>query len=255
MRSDRARKGSGGPKDFGAGLKYSSRQENMNGCEEGVEFLPVNNAKKVEKRGPRRWVVLVALLFAFLLLSLLVGFLVWHFQYREVQVQKVFNGYLRITNENFLDAYENSNSTEFMSLASKVKEALKLLYGRIPSLGPYHKDSAVTAFSEGSVIAYYWSEFSLPQHLVEEAERAMAIEHVVTLPPRARSLNSFVMTSVVAFPTDPSTMQTARDNSCSFALHARGREQTRFTTPGFPNSPYPARARCQWALRGTPTRC
>ncbi|XP_062054451.1 suppressor of tumorigenicity 14 protein [Lepus europaeus] len=250
MRSDRARKGSGGPKDFGAGLKYSSRQENMNGFEEGVEFLPVNNAKKVEKRGRRRWVVLVAVLFAFLLLSLLVGFLVWHFQYREVQVQKVFNGYLRITNENFLDAYENSNSTEFMSLASKVKEALKLLYGRIPSLGPYHKDSAVTAFSEGSVIAYYWSEFSLPQHLVEEAERAMATEHVVTLPPRARALNSFVMTSVVAFPTDPRTMQTARDNSCSFALHARGREQTRFTTPGFPNSPYPARARCQWALRG-----
>lgn len=53
--------------------------------------------------------------------------------------------------------------------------------------------------SEGSVIAYYWSKFSLPQHLVEDAERTMAEEHVVTLPPRARSLSSFVMTSVVAF--------------------------------------------------------
>lgn len=39
-------------------------------------------------------------------------------------------------------------------------------------------------------------------------------------------------------------------DSCSFALHARGGELTRFTTPGFPNSPYPARARCQWTLRG-----
>lgn len=39
-------------------------------------------------------------------------------------------------------------------------------------------------------------------------------------------------------------------DSCSFALHARGREVTRFTTPGFPDSPYPARARCQWTLRG-----
>lgn len=51
----------------------------MNGFEEGVEFLPANNTKKVEKRGPRRWVVLVAVLFSFLLLSLMAGLLVWHF--------------------------------------------------------------------------------------------------------------------------------------------------------------------------------
>lgn len=37
---------------------------------------------------------------------------------------KVFNGYLRITNENFLDAYEDPNSTEFANLAQKVKEAV-----------------------------------------------------------------------------------------------------------------------------------
>ncbi|XP_037697891.1 suppressor of tumorigenicity 14 protein isoform X2 [Choloepus didactylus] len=78
----------------------------------------------------------------------------------------------------------------------------------------------------------------------------MAQERIVTLPPRARALQSFVMTSVVAFPTDPRMAQTTRDNSCSFALHARGGELTRFTTPGFPDSPYPARAHCQWALRG-----
>ncbi|XP_042552139.1 suppressor of tumorigenicity 14 protein [Dipodomys spectabilis] len=250
MRSERTRKASGGPKDFGAGLKYSSRLENMNGLEEGVEFLPVNNAKKVEKRGPRRWVVLAALLVSFLLLSLVAGLLVWHFQYRNVRVQKVFNGYLRIKNENFIDAYENSNSSEFISLANKVKEALKLLYSEVPVLGPYHKKSAVTAFSEGSVIAYYWSEFSIPQHLEEEAERAMAVERVITLPPRARALSSFVLTSVVAFPSDPRSVQRTQDNSCSFALHARGGELTRFATPGFPDSPYPAHARCQWALRG-----
>uniref|UniRef100_A0A8C5K158 Suppressor of tumorigenicity 14 protein homolog n=1 Tax=Jaculus jaculus TaxID=51337 RepID=A0A8C5K158_JACJA len=234
--------------EFGVGLLLSL--QNMNGFEEGVEFLPANNAKKVEKRGPRRWVVLVALLVVFLLLSLVAGFLVWHFQYRNMRVQKVFNGYLRITNENFLDAYENSNSTEFISLASKVKEALKLLYSGVPVLGPYHKTSAVTAFSEGSVIAYYWSEFSVPQSLVEEVERAMAKERVITLPPKARAQRSFVLTSVVAFPTDPRMLQRTQDNSCSFALHARAGELTRFATPGFPDSPYPAYARCQWVLRG-----
>ncbi|XP_027267542.1 suppressor of tumorigenicity 14 protein isoform X1 [Cricetulus griseus] len=224
--------------------------QNMNGFEEGVEFLPVNNAKKVEKRGPRRCVVLVVLLVSFLFLSLVAGFLVWHFLYSNVRIQKVFNGHLRVTNENFLDAYENSNSTEFKDLANQVKEALKLLYSEVPVLGPYHKRSAVTAFSEGSVIAYYWSEFSIPPHLAEEVDRAMAVERVVTLPPRARALKSFVLTSVVAFPTDPRLLGRTQDNSCNFALHAHGGEVMRFTTPGFPNSPYPAHARCQWVLRG-----
>uniref|UniRef100_A0A452RBL4 CUB domain-containing protein n=1 Tax=Ursus americanus TaxID=9643 RepID=A0A452RBL4_URSAM len=52
----------------------------MNGVEEGVEFLPVNNTKKVEKRGPKRWVVLVAVLVGLLLLSVVACVLVWHFQ-------------------------------------------------------------------------------------------------------------------------------------------------------------------------------
>ena len=45
---------------------------------------------------------------------------------RNVRVQKIFNGYLSVRNENFLDAYENSNSTEFANLAKKVKEAVSL---------------------------------------------------------------------------------------------------------------------------------
>ncbi|KAM5245948.1 suppressor of tumorigenicity 14 protein [Ctenodactylus gundi] len=250
MKSDRARKAGGAPKDFGAGLKYSSRLENMNGFEEGIEFLPANNSRKVEKAGPWRRVLLATLFGGLLLLSLAVGLLVWHFQYRNVRVQKVFNGYLRITNENFVDAYENSNSTEFKNLANKVQDALKLLYSEVPVLGPYHKKSAVTAFSEGSVIAYYWSEFHVPQHLEEAAERAMAEERVVTLPPRARALGAFVLTSVVAFPTDPRILPRTPDSRCRFALHARGTVPTRFSTPGFPDSPYPARARCHWVLRG-----
>uniref|UniRef100_A0A8C2PLW7 Matriptase n=1 Tax=Capra hircus TaxID=9925 RepID=A0A8C2PLW7_CAPHI len=250
MKSERARRGAGGSGALGAGLKYTSRPENMNGCEEGVEFLPANNSRKVEKGGPRRWVVLVAVLAAFLALSLLAGLLAWRFQDRNVRVQKIFNGYLSVRNENFLDAYENSNSTEFANLAKKVKEALKFLYSGIPVLGPYYKTSTVTAFSEGSVIAYYWSEFDIPKHLVKEAEQAMAEKRMVTVPPRARSMSSFVMTSVVAFPSDPRIIQNTRDNSCSFALHAQGSEPTRFSTPGFPDSPYPSHARCQWTLRG-----
>lgn len=54
---------------------------------------------------------------------------------QNMRVQKIFNGYLRITNENFVDAYENSNSTEFANLANKVKEAVSPVPGQgAPSL-------------------------------------------------------------------------------------------------------------------------
>lgn len=56
--------------------------------------------------------------------------LLWSPIDRNVRVQKVFNGYLRITNENFLDAYENSSSTEFANLANKVKEAVSPAPGK-----------------------------------------------------------------------------------------------------------------------------
>lgn len=48
----------------------------------------------------------------------------------------------------------------------------------------------------------------------------------------------------------PRGLSVSHADSCSFALHARSGELMRFTTPGFPDSPYPARARCQWTLRG-----
>ena len=56
----------------------------------------------------------------------------WSLTDRNVRVQKVFNGYLRVTNENFLDAYENSSSTEFANLAKKVKEAVSPIPGQSP---------------------------------------------------------------------------------------------------------------------------
>lgn len=69
----------------------------------------------------------------------------WRLADSNARVQKVFNGHLRVTNENFLDAYENSNSTEFKSLANQVKEAVSLGPGDVllpcPSQDP-GRDSA-----------------------------------------------------------------------------------------------------------------
>lgn len=45
-----------------------------------MEFLPAMNSKKMEKRGPKRWVVVTVMIVVFLLISLTTGLLVWHFK-------------------------------------------------------------------------------------------------------------------------------------------------------------------------------
>lgn len=54
--------------------------QDMNNLDEGVEFLPAMNSKKMEKRGPKRQVVIAVLIIVFLLVSLTTGLLFWHFK-------------------------------------------------------------------------------------------------------------------------------------------------------------------------------
>uniref|UniRef100_A0A8D0G898 matriptase n=1 Tax=Sphenodon punctatus TaxID=8508 RepID=A0A8D0G898_SPHPU len=207
----------------------------MNGLEEGVEFLPTMNSKKVEKRGPKRWIVVVSVLATFLIVSLLVGLLVWHFKYQSTRIQKVYNGHLRILNEAFIDAYENSSSSEFVALAMKVKSTVK------NSVNLSHMERLEF---EGSVVAYFWSKFSVPAYKANALDRSMADSQALsqTMTWKLRS-NVLLIESVAAF------RKSHLCYSCSFALHAKEGEITSFTTPGFPNSPYPPKARCQWILR------
>ncbi|XP_042656434.1 suppressor of tumorigenicity 14 protein isoform X3 [Tyto alba] len=234
----------------GAGMRYSAQPQEMNNLEEGVEFLPAMNSKKMEKHGPKRRVVVSVTIVVFLLISLVTGLLVWHFRYRNVAVRKVFNGHLRVLNWDFLDAYENSSSPEFVMLAKKVKSTVEEIYRNHADIGPYHKETVITAFSEGSVIAYYWSDFLVPKYREENLDRAMADKQSLAQRWNPRLRNPMLkVESVIAFPADPSIAHSARNNSCMFALHAKEGEVTSFTTPGFPNSPYPNNALCYWALR------
>lgn len=56
-----------------------------------MEFLPAMNSKKMEKRGPKRRVVVAIVIVAFLLISLVTGLLVWHFKC-ECEVQPTPRG-------------------------------------------------------------------------------------------------------------------------------------------------------------------
>ncbi|XP_054853599.1 suppressor of tumorigenicity 14 protein isoform X2 [Eublepharis macularius] len=233
-----------------SGLKYTSKKEDMNNLEEGVEFLPTMNAKKLEKSDPKRWMVVAAILVVCLIASLLVGFLVWHFKYRNAPVQKLYNGHLRFTGARFIDAFENSNSSEFADLAWSVKKMIIDIYKKNPDVGPFHKETVITSFSEGSIIAYYWSEFSVPKLQADTLDKAMVNIQASnqTLIQTSRNLRLQVDT-IVAFSTNPDAIKASQDNRCKYALHAKEGLITSFTTPGFPNSHYPSNARCQWELR------
>ncbi|MEE6514600.1 hypothetical protein FKM82_022904 [Ascaphus truei] len=272
----------------------------MNGFEEGVEFLPVMNTKKVEKRGPKRKFIFLGVVIGAVLLSLTIGLLVWHFKYRNASMQKIYTGQLRITNYPFLDAYENPSSPEYADLSAKVIEMLKNTYQGVPDLAPHFKQCNVTAFSEGSIIAYYWAEFAVPAYREAALEKAMSELKVKTVYLRHHSLLS--VDSLVAFRKyGTSTSNTAfclerdrdrfssrklelilvqaaseqagnkqrkrkaeqiavdielarkfRDSGRTFFLHTKTGDVTKFSTSGFPNSPYPANTLCQWALRADP---
>ncbi|XP_063167671.1 suppressor of tumorigenicity 14 protein [Candoia aspera] len=233
-----------------SGLKYSSKTENMNGLEEGVEFLPTMNTKKLEKRGPKRWVVVVTIVSIFLFLSLLVGLLVWHFEYRSALVQKPYDGSVRLIGARFIDAYENSSSPEFAWLAKNTKQMLLGIYANNADVGPFHKETEIMAFSEGSIIAYFLSKFSVPKYKVDAFDKAMANLKILKQMEIPRHRNPwFRVESLVAFPSDLDMIKALEDNSCRYALHAKEGVVTSFTTPGFPNNPYPSNVRCLWTLR------
>ncbi|XP_060107170.1 suppressor of tumorigenicity 14 protein [Heteronotia binoei] len=239
-----------GAQGMGSGLKYSNKKEDMNGLEEGVEFLPTMNAKKLEKRDPKWYMMMAGIVVVCLAVSLLVGFLVWHFKYKNAPVQKLYNGHLRLTGSRFIDALENSSSSEFATLAGKVKKMIIDIYKNNPDVGQFHKETVITSFSEGSIIAYYWSEFSVPKLQADALDKAMANIQASNQAQMHKLRNPDLrVDTIVAFSTNPDTIKASRDSSCKYALHAKEGLVTSFTSPGFPNSPYPSNARCQWELR------
>ncbi|OCT72280.1 hypothetical protein XELAEV_18035255mg, partial [Xenopus laevis] len=215
------------------GLGYRS----LNGFEEGVEFLPATNSKKVEKTGPKKKLAIFGLVIGAALLSLTIGLLVWHFAYRNKPVNKLYTGYLTIANTPFIDAYENSTTAEFSDLSAKVIDTLQTVYNGNKDIAPYLQKCSISAFSEGggnNVIGYYWSEFSVPAFREAAFEKAISELKLPSVNPRQRT---FAVDSLVAY------------RSCAYFLHSSNGVVAKFSSPGFPDSPYPRNARCLWTLR------
>ncbi|MBN3307043.1 ST14 protein, partial [Amia calva] len=183
-------------------------------------------------------------------IALIIGVLVWHFHFRKARVPKIYSGSLRITNKDFLEAYENPNSTEFRVLAEKVKGELKTIYSGNPQLSKYYTSSTVHAFSEG-VIAYYLSEFNVPVGQEAAVDSAIvAVDKTANARKASRRFTEHLnLDSVVSGAVDPRMARAARQGSCRHYIHAQADKTLTLQSPGFPDTPYPPNTYCEWQLR------
>uniref|UniRef100_A0AAQ5Y5E1 Suppressor of tumorigenicity 14 protein homolog n=1 Tax=Amphiprion ocellaris TaxID=80972 RepID=A0AAQ5Y5E1_AMPOC len=220
-----------------------------------VQFLPASDNKKLEKKkGPGKVGAVIGVVVFAAVVALMTGLLVWHFHFRkDIRVKKMYSGSMRITNQAFEDAYENSNSSEFKALAKQVTAQLKGIYSKSPQLAKYYVGSTIQAFSEGSVIAYYLSEFSVPAGQEAAVDNIMStMDKLVDKQQRSptRTGNALLFADVVSSALDDRLFSTAFQSK--FAEHTRSNHIGQIQSPGFPNSPYTPNTFMQWQLRADP---
>ncbi|KAK5905067.1 hypothetical protein CesoFtcFv8_006572 [Champsocephalus esox] len=222
-----------------------------------VQFLPASDNKKLEKKkGPGKVGAVIGVLIFAAVVALMTGLLVWHFHFRkDVRLKRMYSGSMRITNQVFEDAYENANSSEFKALAKQVTSQLKSIYSKSPKLSKYYVGSNIQAFSEGSVIAYYLSEFKVPAGQEPSVDQAMAsMDKLVENVQRSGkgSSSALVVADVMSSALDDRLLSTSFSRFVKYAEHTKSNEVGQIQSPGFPNSPYPPNTFIQWQLRADP---
>ncbi|KAM3875577.1 LOW QUALITY PROTEIN: ST14 transmembrane serine protease matriptase a [Diretmus argenteus] len=241
-----------------SGMRYTPKQDRD--WDTSVQFLPASDTKKLEKKkGPGKVGAVIGVVIFAAVVALMTGLLVWHFHFRkDVRVKKMYSGSMRITNQVFIDAYEDSNSTEFKALAKQVTSQLKALYSKTPQLAKYYVGSTVQAFSEGSVIAYYLSEFRVPTGQEAAVDSAMSsMDKLVEKVQRSgqRIGNSLMFDDVVASGRVECTVNHSFLSGCChyrYTEHTRANHIGTIKSPGFPNAAYPPNTFIQWELRADP---
>uniref|UniRef100_A0A3Q3QH61 Suppressor of tumorigenicity 14 protein homolog n=1 Tax=Monopterus albus TaxID=43700 RepID=A0A3Q3QH61_MONAL len=238
-----------------SGLRYTPSKDKD--WDTNVQFLPASNNKKLEKKkvSKKLGAVIGVVIFA-AILALAIGLLVWHFHFRkDGWVRRMYTGSMKITNQVFINEYENSNSSEFQALAKQVTSQLKTIYSKSPQLAKYYVGSTVQAFSEGSVIAYYLSEFRVPEGREADVDTAMtSVDKLVDKAKRIRDMtgNSLVLEDVMNSALDPRILSKSFNNFLKVSEHTKPNSIGQIQSPGFPDSPYPPNIFMEWQLRADP---
>ncbi|XP_068440802.1 ST14 transmembrane serine protease matriptase a [Clinocottus analis] len=238
-----------------SGLRYTPNSDKD--WDTAVQFLPASDNKKLEKKkGPGKVGAVIGVVVFAAVVALMTGLLVWHFHFRkDVRLKKMYSGSIRITNQVFEDAYEKSNSSEFKALAKQVTSQLKAIYSKSPHLAKYYVGSTVQAFSEGSVIAYYLSEFNVPAGQEASVDKAMStMEKLVDKEQRSLTKTSsrLVFEDVISSALDDRLLKSSFSRLFKYSEHTKTGHMGQIQSPGFPNSPYPPNTFIQWQLRADP---
>ncbi|KAM4580939.1 suppressor of tumorigenicity 14 protein homolog [Odontesthes bonariensis] len=240
-----------------ASYEYNSR----NGHQERIDFL--TSKEKVPSK-PRTGII-IGVLVALLILATVAAFLIWFFVFKDAESEialskkispsvQVFSGHMKAVKMQYDQELEDTDSQAFQDLAAKLEEILGENYQKDPLLAKYHKESVVTAFSEG-VLAYYWSRFEIPTtdlELVPEfsEERVLdALEGGFKERRGKMSPSDIQISEVTASLTDNRMARNPRNKNCFHHLEAVDTAQN-FTSPGFPDG-YPPKTRCQWQIRAS----
>ncbi|KAL4658600.1 hypothetical protein GN956_G2165 [Arapaima gigas] len=237
-----------------SGMRYNPKRQDA--WESSVQFLPASNSKDLEKKGPGRKVILAILVVIFIIIALAIGLLAWHFSRHNVpKVRRVYSGSMRITNQEFMDYYENPESVQFKGLAMDVLQQLSNTYSKTP-VYKYYKNSTVQAFSEGgaqSVVVYYLSEFDVPADKKEDLDNAVAsMSKIVNQGQSRRKMNNLHFENVVSGAVDTRMTRSTIQDRQRFSYHCQDGQVITVQSPGFPNSPYPANSYTEWLLRADP---
>ncbi|XP_038145884.1 suppressor of tumorigenicity 14 protein homolog [Cyprinodon tularosa] len=222
---------------------------------ESEHFLQVSDNKKLEKKkSPGKIGAVIGVVIFVAVIALMTGLLVWHFHFRKEQINKrMYSGSMTIENQVFENAYENSSSPEFKALAQQVLRDLKVIYSNNPKLKKYYVGSVVQAFSEGSVIAYYLSEFKVPAGQEASVDNAMddldiAVKRTLESP--KRPANTLEIRKMRASVLDDRLLSTYFKKNLRYSEHTKPNVVSWIKSPGFPDTPYTPNTFIQWELRG-----
>ncbi|XP_036393352.1 TPA-induced transmembrane protein-like [Megalops cyprinoides] len=78
-------------------------------------------------------------------------------------VPRIYSGTLRLVNQEFSEDLRSPTSPQSQALSTQLKEKLSDLYSSSPALGRYFSSAGMYEFRNGSVTAYYWLKFLIPQ--------------------------------------------------------------------------------------------
>ncbi|XP_043975429.1 ST14 transmembrane serine protease matriptase a [Gambusia affinis] len=230
-----------------SGIKYMPKLDKEY---ESLQFLPTADSKKLDKGPGKTGAVIGVVIFA-AVIALMTGLLVWHFHFRKDEyTNRIYIGSMKIENQVFDNAYENSNTREFKALDEKVQQELKIIYSNDPKLKKYYVNSKVNAFSEG-VIAYYTSEFKVPVGQEKSVDDAIAgLNQQSSRGFAMKSRSNLQVTDMKTSVIDSRMSPTSFKKQTKLKIHTRPKEVVKISTKGFPNDAYEPNTFTQWELRG-----